>query len=315
LKNALKLEVRENEFKRTWFVRTWMSIVWIVATSIMIWFIVGIASQYISSTANPSSKVSINQVEVLPLPSVTVCNWNQEVGPFGSCQQCQLSLVSCQNLSILIVNPNANADCSGSWSPRLWNTSIGLFYCYEFNNNPNNVINSVTTGYSGSLATIWSVVPFPPMDPPSNRAGLQATFAVQNTTTPTSIVAEVNFAPTRFDTFFSIQYVNTFHSEKNPTDPIYNTSRYTLTSSLVKLQATANETIDYIGVSFAFDTLSVQEILFSVDYTILNFFGDFAGMIGTLMGLDVIKVAIGIPTTYFAFKFKACWPLEEIFNG
>jgi len=96
---------------------------------------------------------------------------------------------------------------------------------------------------------------------------------------------------------------------------MYNTSRFTVTSSLVTLQAVANETIDYIGVSFAFDALNVQEILFSVDYTILNFFGDFAGMIGTLMGLDVIKVAISLPTAYFAFKFKACWPLEEVCNG
>jgi hypothetical protein len=38
-------------------------------------------------------------------------------------------------------------------------------------------------------------------------------------------------------------------------------------------------------------------------------------MIGTLMGLDVIKVSISLPTIYFAYKFKACWPLEDVFNG
>ncbi len=82
-----------------------------------------------------------------------------------------------------------------------------------------------------------------------------------------------------------------------------------------------------MGVSFSFETLSIQQITFQSSYTILNFFGDFAydscvivfnqrrGMIGTLMGLDVIKVAMAVPTSYFAYKFRACWPLEEVFNG
>jgi len=310
------LEVKENEFKRTLPVRIWMIIVWIVASSIMIWFMVGIGQQYTLSLKNPSSKVSILDDTILPLPAVTICNWNQEVGvPVGSCEECKLSLVSCVNITTTILNPNGNADCSAIWTPIQWNTSIGLFYCYVFNDDKTNVVYSVATGYSGAMATIWGIKPLPMTDPPINRAAVQATYQVQGNTNAPVIVAEIEFAPSGFDTFFGLQYINTVHSELSPTNPIYNTSMYSKTNSLVKLQETPTVDIDYVGVSFSFETLSVQAIIFSVDYTLLNFFGDFAGMVGTLMGLDVIKVSIGIPTAYFAYKFKACWPLEEVFNG
>jgi len=315
IREEQRKEVEENEFKRTLPVRLWMIFIWIGSSAIMIWFTYQIAEQYAMSVQNPSSKISVLSNSVLPLPSAIVCNWNQEVGvPYGSCSQCQLTLVSCTNLSISTLNLPGNPDCSYLWTPIQFNTTIGLFYCYQFNNDLNSLIFSVSTGYSGSLATIWGVTSYPPTNPPTNRAAVQVTFNIQNITTPQDIVNEISFAPTGYDVFFGLQYINTIHSELDPSNPNYNTSYYETTNSMVKLLY-SNSTLDYIGISFSFQTLSIQQILFSIDYTLLNFFGDFSGMVGTLMGLDVIKFSMAIPTTYFAWKFRACWPLEDVFNG
>eukprot|EP01113_Clastostelium_recurvatum_P047809 TRINITY_DN858_c0_g1_i1.p1 TRINITY_DN858_c0_g1~~TRINITY_DN858_c0_g1_i1.p1 ORF type:complete len:112 (+),score=14.79 TRINITY_DN858_c0_g1_i1:331-666(+) len=73
--------------------------------------------------------------------------------------------------------------------------------------------------------------------------------------------------------------------------------------------------LGYIGVSFAFKTLSVQTVTYDPQYTLANFWGDFAGMIGTLMGLDVVKVASGLIVLGTAIRKKNIWYLQDHFNG
>jgi len=77
----------------------------------------------------------------------------------------------------------------------------------------------------------------------------------------------------------------------------------------------ANDSYAFIGVSFAYQTLNQELDIFFTSYTLQNFWGDFAGMIGTLMGLDVIKVASAIPVSVVAFRLKSINPLEDHFNG
>jgi len=306
----LEREVEEEEVKVNIYVRIFMTIMWLGAGAVMILFLYGIVNQLISSYASPGNTISIQQVAVLPLPSVTVCNWNQLVPPLESCLECELSLVSCQNFG----NPNMS-DCSSLWSVRNWNTADGFFYCYEFNNDPNNVIFSQSVGYSGSMATVWAVKLLPATDPPTNRAAVQATFDIQNSTTADVIYGEISFAPVGFDTFFGLTLVNTVHDELDPSNANYNVSYYQKTASSVALLTPPNDTYAFVGVSFSYQSLSVQYITYDYTYTLLNFFGDFAGMIGTLMGLDVIKVSAGIPVTIVAIRERSLVPLEEHFNG
>jgi len=309
LKENLKLDAEQDEFQKKLGVRLWMIFIWIGAGAIMIWFLVGIVTQYITALANPTSTIQIQDDPSLPLPSVTICNWNQvPVGTNSSdCPECDLQLVGCTDLS-------NNTDCTGLWQKRDWLTKYGLFHCYEFNNDLNNIQWSNGTGYAGSFSTLWSMKILPTADPPINRAAVQATFAVQNTTTADTIWGEITFAATGMDTFIGLLYINEVHNEA----PTSNTSRYQKTSSNVRLltaRTVNNTNIDYVAVSFAFQTLSTQIITFDIGYSILNFFGDFAGMIGTLMGLDTIKVAMGIPTAFFSWKQRSTLPMEDLFNG
>jgi len=279
----------------------------------MITFLVQIIQQLIGSLAQPGNTISILPQNNLPYPHVTVCNWNQLVPPATACPECELHLISCTYFGA--INPN-QTDCGNLWTPRLWNTQAGLFYCWEFNDDANNILFSSTTGYAGSMAILFGLIPLPLADPPMSRAAVQATFDLQGATTAQAIYNEISFAPAGFDSFFGLQLIETIHSEytdMNRAD--YNTSRYETAAATVKLLYPANSTMVYAGVSFSFKTLSKQDITFTYTYTLLNFWGDFAGMIGTLMGLDVIKVSMGIPTAIFSFKAKSPLPLEDLFNG
>jgi len=298
------------EVKVNMYVRIFMIIMWLGTGATLIVFLVGTTQQLINSFNNPRNAISIQQEAILPLPAVTVCNWNQLVPPMMVCPECELTLIACMNFG-----DNNNPDCTHLWTPRNWNTQNGLFFCYEFNNDLNNIRLSNSTGYSGSMATVWGVKPLPSTTPPQNRAAVQATFEIQNKTDANAIYGEISFAAAGLDTFFGLTLINTVHNDLSTTAPNYNVTNYNKETSSVKLLSPKNASMAYVGVSFSFQMLSVQYITFTMGYTLNNYFGDFAGMIGVLMGMDVIKLSMGIPTAFIAFKEKSLVPLEELFNG
>jgi len=133
---------------------------------------------------------------------------------------------------------------------------------------------------------------------------------------PTVIYNEVNFAQPGQDRFYALQYVNTIHSELATDNPLFNTSVYSVVSSTVSLidYTVINGTV-YVGISFAFATLSAEFVFFQIGYQLTNFFGDFSGMIGTVLGLDAIKVSASFPLMFLAFKYKTISALADRFNG
>jgi len=314
----LRTDLSADLLMKTKPVRIYMSIIWLIVTAVMILFCVQIVQQFLSSLAAPSSTVLFSTPGTLPLPKLAVCNWNQNgiVGapiPTGPCPQCLVALSYCLDL-------NTTGDCTSLWVHQPIPTFAGLFDCWVFNGDPNNILASKTTGYGGGFATVWEVQLFEPLNATAGgaRAGLQASFLLNDGTTidPLVIYNEVNFAPVGQDTFFALQLVSTVHSEKDTSDPLYNVTRFeTGISAVSLLSIPTNSSYANIGISFSYQSLSKQEILFSIAYTINNLFGDFAGMIGTLMGLDAIKVSSSIPLFFLAYKLKTFNPLEDHFNG
>jgi len=315
---ALREDLSADLLMATKWVRLYMLVVWVGATILMGVYFSEIIYQYIASVNTPSSTVLYQSADRLPLPTVVVCNWNQNGNlqnpvppPNQTCPECELFLDSCQNL-------NTSADCTSEWAGLTVQTDAGLFYCWQFNNDPVTVTWSNTTGYSGSYATVWRINLFPATDPPQNRAGLQVSFFPNDdgtsTVDPTLIYNEVRFAQPDFDSFYALTYVTTIHNELSTDDPNFNTSRFDyVVSSVALLQPNDNATA-YVGVSFSFQTLSQEIISFDIAYTLNNLFGDFASMIGTLMGLDTIKVSSGIPLAWLAVKLRSLSPIEDHFN-
>jgi len=302
--------------ERNPYVRLYMTIVWIIATAVFILFLYQITTQYMSGLSTPSSSISIEPSSSLPIPKVVICNWNQDgtlqaPSPTYQCAQCNISLASCT------VEADTS-DCSVEWIHTPIETRAGLFDCWTYNGDYKNPKWSTTTGYSGSISTIWQVPLYPATAPPTNRAGAQVSFIIldDTATDPEVIYDEVGYASVGTDSFYAITYVNIIHDEVNrPKGTPYNASRYEAVSSSVSLNVPYNESFGYIGISFAFETLSKETDQFFTAYTLSNFWGDFAGMVGTLMGLDAIKFSSGIPKAYVAIKLRSMNPLEDHFNG
>ena len=71
--------------------------------------------------------------------------------------------------------------------------------------------------------------------------------------------------------------MTTLHLEVDKSDPLHNISRFEIFSSGVGLIAPKPESeYGYVGISFAFQTLSLQIVQFDTAYTLNNLFGDFA---------------------------------------
>jgi len=316
-----------------WYI-WYMNVVWLGAGGIMVWFFVQIIQQHIQSVQQPSSTIVIETLPNLELPIVVVCNWNQNGSPQdpvpseseAECSVCILTLISCTFWGAEGAPTSTASNCSDLWSYQMIQTNGGQFSCYVFNQNAEDPMSSNSTGYGGSYATVWKVDLENSTNPPVNRGGLQASFLpnVQpgqgsNAIPGNTIYNEYRFSQIGQDTFFAMQLIVTTHQEiTNTSNPLFNQTRYDTTASAVSLlvdPAAAAEQIGYVGVSFAFQNLNAQFVLFNIAYTLNNLFGDFSGMVGTLLGLDAIKVSASFPLMFLAAKHKVVGPLREHFNG
>jgi len=298
--------------------RIYMAIIWLAALGLFCYYISQIVGQYLDNKASPSSSLSVESVDQVDLPRVVICNWNQYNGTdldgLNACESCRLNLSSCTVIS-------TGADCSNLLVRTPVLTDSGYFDCFTFNGDEKNTLQSTSTGYNGSYSTVWTIVKPTPTTPPSTRAGLQASFLwAKNPLSeiPAAVFSEYRFAPYSYDTIFSVEWNLIEHSEKGfvetaDTPKYFN--YYDTKSALVNLVTNSSDPKNYVGVSFTFAELNKNVNLYFTSYTIENLFGDFAGMIGTLMGLDVVKVAAGSVIIYLSARLRTLAPIEDHFNA
>jgi len=279
LKKTSDKEYHEN-FKHSKIGRFYFFFLWGIVTAVMAYYTYQIAIQFLD--ASPGSTVTFTTLERIYLPQVVVCNWNQEIN--GPCDTCFLEFNGCSYLV-------DSSDCSSLWTPVQFHTDYGDFNCYSFNGNVSTRFYSDKTGYAGAYTALFSVnisntnsIP----DPLSSRTGLQVTFGIPEKISPDDIYRENRYAQVGSDTFFSIVTVNTIRNYLDEKNESRNVTRYETTSSAVNLgnayyPDSVNPTKGYVAVSFSFEIISSQDINYDYGYTLENFWGDWAGMIGTLM--------------------------------
>jgi len=279
-------------------------IIWIAMGSLMIYYFYLIISQYLGSKSQPTSTVTYSTNITLLFPAVTICNWNQVINN---------TYEDYENLTMLdCFNWQNNETCVPLFTYEVIPTSFGNFNCYVFNNDTNHVYNSSQTGFGGSFSALFLVT-----QPPSNylfRTGLQVTFDAPGTVP--DVYNEIRFAPPGYDSFYGIQVVSTtYENESNPNNQGPFFSYNTLYSATTLPFGVANKTDALVSISFAFQTLNLQDIDYASTYKITNLFGDFSGMIGVLMGIDVIKLSASIPVMILACRKRKLKYVTEHFTG
>jgi len=283
------------------------AVIWLAVTGVMIYFITQIASQYHDAKKSPGTIITYTNISPFNMPQVTICNWNQLPPPNATtgdppppCDYCNLTAIQCWDIF-------SGGDCNIEYV-QIADKRFGTFNCYIFNGNASNPVQGQEVGYGGSYSALF-MVENPPEDD-TLRIGLQVSL------TPVGIQPDVfgedKFAPPGLDSYYAVQSIYTvFNNDTPPTSSL----RYDATYSTTAITRKNNDTNSFVSVSWAFQTLSVQQISYTPQYTLNNFFGDFAGMIGTLMGLDVIKVASGFYVAIIAWKQRNIFPLQDHFNG
>jgi len=277
---------------------------WLLGLALFGWFLANISNQYITSLNYPYTSDYFEDNAPLPLPQATICNWNQNGNfsvpdPTTPCPVCELTLVSCT------VQSANGADCASKWTRIQYATPAGVFNCFQYNIDPNNIEYTNSTGYLGSINTLWKIQLTEETDPPENFNGLQVTLTPQADVTADTIFNEVQFAGVGVQAFYALQLQNFVRYDLKEDDPLFNTSYYIASNYFVNLATpsrivSTNETYGYVGVSFGYQGLGKQTIAYLPPYSIDKFFGDFAGMIVLLTGLNLLKAASGAVLTVFS---------------
>jgi len=285
------------------------SIIWLGSFAIFIFYVTRIADEYIGQKAEPPSRVTYTQKSALPLPQATICNWNQvpDGGDLPDYPFADLSIGDCNQFF-----PNGSSTkCISSFYKKLYYVEgVGTFYCYEFNNGTGGIELSHATGYGSSFSLIFSVT-VPPVDD-SLRLAAQATF-VPSGEVP-DIYNEIKFGPSGMDSFFALTDVYEQHLDENGVFQEPEAHRYTAVSSMTFMGVIPPNDTAYIGISFGFQSLSQQVIVYQPEYTLDNFFADFAGVLGVLLGLDWIKLTTSIPVFYKSITSRKTTPMIKHFH-
>ncbi|PRP76259.1 hypothetical protein PROFUN_07781 [Planoprotostelium fungivorum] len=289
------------------YVRIFLAIMWIASVAVFFFWLIPASIEYQKGLKNPSSSVSTESIPDVPVPRVLICNWNQDNTGDHSCNYCNITLLSC-------IETKHNTNCADRWihTPKV--TPWGIFDCYTFNDEKDNVSLSSDIGYAGSVATLWSVPP-PPVSTFS-REGAQVSFFVNNGSliSNNTIYTESRFAPFRLDTFYSLQYVQIQHTEQGAEDipdEFYYQTVNSHTNLIVNTSNPLARSTHYIGISWGLQTLSKKVIIYKTDFTLENFFGDFAGILGALVGISAQKLAGSLPIFFYSIVYRTLHPTED----
>lgn len=194
-------------------------------------------------------------------------------------------------------------------------TDQGIFRCVQYNYNSSDPQMSGTVGFGSSVSLLLSVPILKAnfsqtFTDDANFAigyGLQVSFTVMGVDPP--VFNESNFAQPGQNTYFMLTKTTETKIKKGSASE---STYWKVRPSIVALPENNPLQKGHVNtvISFAYETLSTFALTDQISYQFTNFLGDFAGMTGTLVGLDVVKLAraiLLIPVSVFRLDLTPIW--------
>ena len=176
-----------------------------------------------------------------------------------------------------------------------------------FNNDTQNLLAANATGYGGTISLFFRV-PLAPVERDA-RFGLQVSFHEPGTVPP--VFAETNFAISKVDNYFVLTKYVTTRLKPTIEDPSLVSVRWESKLSIVKLTEVEK---DVVVISFAYSSLNENRITEVLTSSIEGLLGEISGMVGMMMGIDVLKLLRGGLEIPYAVHHKTLRGIWEIFN-
>ena len=284
----------EEGFHFKWKIRdTIILIAWILVAPILIWYFVSNISDYIASRITPSLSVSYYQQAVLRYPAVTICNFNPiEDGNNG------LNITSC-----VINSPTGYSDCEFSIDKAIIMDGDGLTYeCIVLNNDTSSSPNATITGYEGLIST-EVILPSDAMVVGSN-VGVTVTFHEPGTIASLE-GDETLFGTAGNDNYYTIRKHIMKKLVPTPSSRVVYIPNYSVLNRVI-----AGEEDLTVPISFCYNSLNIKEVKETFTKDPLQLLGELAGVLGTLYGIELLKILrciLMIPKCVRKLSFKPIW--------
>jgi hypothetical protein len=282
---------------------------WIIAVAAFIAYVITISTTLILSQNNPTTTLVLEppRENIRTFPAVTICNWNTGGLPpnhGNNCSFCQLQLTACY-----FADYTCTAEITDRIAPTIISSEGAIFYCYQFNTNASDVWKAEATGYDGAVSLVFDISLAPSFET-STRLGLQVTFHSQST--EPAVWDETNYIRAWTDGSYGIQEVRTV--------PLYGAEEisYEVVPSSIGLAGLDVSTVPpgqaRVIVSFSYSSLDQKVIQYLYTYNISSYLGDLAGMVGLLIGLDMLKMFRGV-LALTKCRQKGIKPFIRTFNA
>jgi len=282
---------------------------WLVAAGYMAFYIIKQTNSYKATQGKPTTSLKFEERIPLAFPAVTICNWNTG----ALCDLCNLGFIGAFSVAD---DKIATLSSDQAYFKQISQQDMD-FNCWVFNNvSESNLLNSEKTGYSGSYS-FYMKVPKPTdadILAGLKKIGLQVSFHPPGTVP--DLVAETNYAMPGIDNFFMLTKIVNTRLRVTVDFPNLTEERWEASHSSIKMYGLENSDKDYYltSISVTYATLNVNHIDEVETSTLAGLLGDIAGMLGTTMGIDVLKAVRGILDIPYIFIDRSLVDFYNTFN-
>ncbi|EFC47439.1 predicted protein [Naegleria gruberi] len=271
---------------------------WLILGALLIYYVYSSVNTYVVDRNKPATNVAYTAQSKLSFPAVTICNWNTGDDPVND-----IALDYCFHATS---NDSTHEECKFPITKKKIVSGDQIFSCLVLNNDTRTPLQATKTGYLGTISVIVTIKNVTLSSGEIRSSGVQVTFHNIGETAQDLLLNETKCATPNFDNNFSISKVVSHTIRPTPFTKTFWESSY----SAVELVKQRN---NKIMVSFAYNTLNIQQVTEYEASNWLQLLGEISGMASTLYGFGFVmfwRTCLWLPIAIKKKSVKVVW--EEL---